>query len=364
LAAKLWFPIEVVRLLENLERSSRASLVIAGLLVLALIGVVDYLTGFELLFSVFYLLEVGLAAWFVGKGFGLLMSVLSVIVWIGGDLAAGAHYSNLVVPIWNAVILMVFYFIVVWLLTHLRSLHQELEGRVRERTQALTREMAERQRLEEEILKVSEREQRRIGHDLHDNLCQHLTATALAGQVLGERLAAKSLPEARDAGQVVALVEDGINLARNLARGLYPVEMDAEGLMAAFQQLANSTSKATKVQCVFECDRPVLIHNDAAATHLYRITQEAVRNAVRHGKAKRIGINLAEDHGTIRLSIEDDGVGVPEDLKKSDGLGVRIMEHRATIIGAAFSIEPAPTGGTIVNCSLPRACITQPTPPP
>src|SRR6266849_7869148 len=96
--------VRMVRFLEKLEHSSRTFLITAGLVVLALIGFVDYLTGFEMLFSVFYLLEVGLAAWFVGRGFGLLMSVLSVIVWIGGDVAAGAHYSNLVVPIWNAVI--------------------------------------------------------------------------------------------------------------------------------------------------------------------------------------------------------------------------------------------------------------------
>lgn len=345
----------MVRLLEKLERSSRASLVVAGLAVLAFIGVVDYLTGFELLFSVFYLLDVALAAWFVGKGFGLLMSVLSVIVWIGGDLAAGAHYSNLVVPIWNAVILMVFYFILVWLLARLRSLHKELEARVVERTRALTREMAERQRLEEEILKVSEREQRRIGHDLHDSLCQHLTATALAGQVLVERLAAKSIPESADAGKVVELVEEGIDLARNLARGLYPVEMDAEGLMSAFQQLAGNITKGAKVRCVFECDKPVLIHNDAAATHLYRITQEAVRNAIAHGKPRRIGINLSEDNALVKLTIEDDGVGLPEESQPTDGLGVRIMAHRAAMIGGTFALEPAPTGGTIITCSLPKA---------
>ena len=345
----------MVRLLEKLERSSRPTLILAGLAVLAFIGVVDYVTGFELFFSVFYLLEVGLAAWFVGPWFGLLMSVLSVIVWIGGDLAAGAHYSNLVVPIWNAVILMVFYFIVVWLLTRLRSLHRELEDRVRDRTRALTREMTERQRLEEEILRVSEREQRRIGHDLHDSLCQHLTATALAGQVLGERLAAKSLPEAADASKVVTLVEDGIELARNLARGLYPVEMEAEGLMAAFQELASTITKAAKVRCVFECDKPVLIHDDAIATHLYRITKEAVRNAIRHSKAKRIGINLSEDGSITRLTIEDDGIGMPEELHPTDGLGVRIMAHRAAMIGGTFAIEPAPTGGTIVVCSLPKA---------
>ena len=345
----------MISLLDKLERSSRLALIVAGLAVLALIGVIDYLTGFELLFSVFYLLEVGLAAWFVGRWFGLLMSVLSVIVWIGGDVAAGAHYSNFVVPIWNAVILMVFYFIVVWLLTHLRALHQQLEDRVRDRTRALTREMTERQRLEEEILRVSEREQQRIGHDLHDSLCQHLTATALAGQVLGDRLAAKSLPEASDAGKVVQLVEEGIELARNLARGLYPVEMEAEGLMAAFQELATSVTKGAKVRCVFECSQPVLIHDDRVATHLYRITQEAVRNAVRHAKAKRLGINLSEQNGTVKLSIEDDGLGVPDDLQHSKGLGVRIMAHRAAMIGGTFSIEPAPTGGTIVTCSLPKA---------
>src|SRR5260370_12515025 len=199
-------------LLEKLERRARGAIALIGLALLVLIGFIDYLTGFELLFSVFYLLEVGLAAWFVGKGFGLLMSVLSVAVWIGGDLAAGARYSTPLIPIWNALILMVCYFIVVWLLTSLHSLHQDLETKVRQRTQALTREMAERQRLEGEILKVSEREQRRIGHDLHDSLCQHLTATALAGPALGERLAARSLPEAPHPPTVVALLDTTLSL--------------------------------------------------------------------------------------------------------------------------------------------------------
>src|SRR5438105_15821018 len=124
----------VIPLLNALGRSSRRTLMAMGLAVLVVIGVVDYLTGFEVLFAAFYLLEVGLAAWFVGKGFGLLMSILSVVVWIGGDVAAGAHYSSLVIPAWNALILMVFYFIVVWLLTNLRALHQELEKKVRDRT--------------------------------------------------------------------------------------------------------------------------------------------------------------------------------------------------------------------------------------
>jgi len=344
----------MIGVFDRLQRRPRAALMAAGLLLLLLIGFVDYLTGFELMFSTFYLLEVGLATWFVGRGFGFVSSVLSVAASIGGDMAAGAQYARTpLTPIWNALILLVLYVIVVQLLTSLRSLHRELGGRVEQRTQALRHEMAERQRLEEEILQISEREQRRIGHDLHDSLCQHLTATALAGQVLDERLAAKHLPEAADASKVVQLVEEGINLARNLARGLYPVEMEAEGLMAAFQELAGNISQGAKVSCVFQCDPPVLIHDDAAATHLYRIAQEAVRNAIRHGKPRHIGIHLAEQNGTVKLTIEDDGAGLPESDQHS-GLGIRIMEHRSAIMGGSLSIEPGPTGGTIVTCAIPK----------
>ena len=345
--------------LAKLEQASRSKLILAGVVLLLLIGVVDYLTGYELMFSVFYLLEVGLATWFVGRWFGWLMSLLSVGIAIGGDVAAGAHYSNPLVPIWNALILIVLYSLVVWLLASLRSLHRELAKRVEERTHDLRQEMAQRQRLEEEILQVSEREQRRIGHDLHDSLCQHLTGTALAGQVLREQLAARSLPEAADAGKVVELVEDGITLARNLARGLYPVEMEAEGLMAAFQELAVNTSKAAKVRCLFECATPVLIHDDAAATHLYRIAQEAVQNALRHAKPQRIGISLSERNGEVMLTVEDDGAGLPESATGS-GIGLRIMAYRAAMIGGACSVEPAPTGGTLVTCSFHQNPSTQP----
>lgn len=322
---------------------------------LTLVGIIDYLTGFEILFSVFYLLGVGFAVWFVSRGFGLLLSVLSVAVWITGDVAAGANYASPFVPIWNAAVLLAFYIIVVWLLAILRSFNKELEHRVQQRTLALTHEMAERERLEKELLEVSEREQRRIGRDLHDNLCQHLTGTALAGQVLAEKLATKSLTEASEADNVVRLVEAGIQMARDLARGIYPVEMEAEGLMAALQELAAKTAQWTKVSCVFEHEAPVFIDDATAATHLYRIAQEAVSNAVRHGRATRIVISLSEQNGMLTLSVEDDGVGLPDGWQRGQGLGTRIMAHRAAMIGAAFSMAPNPTGGTYIKCSLARA---------
>lgn len=336
---------------QSFDRRSRFLSILVSLAFLIVVGSVDYLTGFEISFSIFYLLGIGFATWFVGKRFGLTVSAMSVVVWIFGDLAAGAHYSNLFVPVWNGLILTGFYFIVVWLLSNLRRSQDELENKVRQRTQALTKEIAERERLEKEILEVSEREQRRIGHDLHDGLCQHWAATAMAGQVLGEKLAAKSLPEAADATEVVRLVEDGITLTRNLAHGISPAEMETEGLVTAFRDFAVNISRMFKVDCRFECNLPPHIEDPAVATHLYRIVQEAVNNALRHGKPKQIVISLSSRKGCLELTVEDDGGGLPDDWQKGRGMGTRIMAHRAAMIGGTLSIEPNPTGGTFVKCT-------------
>jgi len=343
----------MTKLLQSLEHRSRLFWMLAGLGFLALVGIFDYVTGFELFFAVFYLLGIGLGTWFVGRWYGLLLSVLSVAVWISGDIAAGAHYSSPFIPIWNSAIFLTFYSIVVWLLASLQSLHKGLEKRVRQSTLALTQEMAERERLEKEILEVSEREQRRIGRDLHDGLCQHLTGTALAGQVLREKLQARSSPEAADAGKIIALVEAGITLARDLARGACMVDMEADGLMGALQELAANITKWSKTVCVVERAAPVLIQDATVATHLYRIAQEAISNAIRHGKAPRIVVELSQRHGRVTLTVEDDGVGLSEGWQKSQGLGTRIMAHRAAMIGADFTLDHNPTGGAFVKCSLP-----------
>ncbi|HTR41897.1 MAG TPA: sensor histidine kinase [Pseudomonadales bacterium] len=326
----------------------------------AVVGVVDYLSGYAIFFSAFYLLPVALAAWYGGSGYGILISVLSVVAWLSGDIAAGAHYSSVLVPIWNGVIGLTVYFVVVKTLSSLRRLHNELEERVRLRTTALMNEVQERARLEKEILEISEREQRRIGHDLHDSLCQHWAATAMAGQVLTEKLDAKSLAEAADARRIVSLAENGITLTRNLARGISPAEMETEGLVTALHEFATNISQLFKVSCAFDCEHLVEINDAAAATHLYRIAQEAANNAIRHGKPKQIVISLANFKDRTELTIEDDGSGLPDDWQKQRGMGTRIMAHRAAMIGGIFSIEPNPTGGTFVKCSMPQRKNEQP----
>jgi signal transduction histidine kinase len=338
--------------IKQLEDRSRFGLIVLAFVIIAVIGWVDYLTGYEISFSVFYLLSVALAVWFVGKWFGVLVSALSVAVWVVGDFASGARFANPLVPIWNALVVLTFYLVVVWLLANLRSFHQNLELQVRQRTRALTEEIAERERLERELLEISEREQRRIGQDLHDGLCQHLTGATLAGQVLEEKLAARGLPETTDASRVVEIVEEGINLSRRLAKGLYPVEMAADGLMLALEEFAATSSALFKVTCRFECDSPVLVHDTATAGHLYRIAQEAVRNAIKHGRAKNILIRLEAGETGNELSIRDDGTGLPDPLPKERGMGLRIMAHRSAMIGAKFEVRRGEPGGTVVTCEV------------
>jgi signal transduction histidine kinase len=341
---------------ERLYARSQPFWVVLTLAMVAFVGFLDFLTGSELYFFAFYLIPVILAVWFVGWGFGILIATLCVAVSITGDLEAGARYSSSVVPVWNGVILLTVFLVLVWIAATLRSFHDQLEERVRQRTAALKSEMHERMRLEEEILSISEREQQRIGHDLHDSLCQHLTGVALAGEVLSERLAAQSLPEVKAMNHIVEMVEGAIDLTRTLARGLHPLDLTGEGFTDALRELASTMTEGFKTTCTFECDRPVEICEPGVATHLYRIAQEAVNNAVKHSRAKAIVLRLEASDETLLLTVSDDGLGLSE--KAPRGMGLRTMTHRASVIGATFTIERQPVRGTRVTCKLPKGSFT------
>jgi signal transduction histidine kinase len=202
-------------------------------------------------------------------------------------------------------------------------------------------------------LEVVNLEQRRIGQDLHDGLCQHLTGTALAGHVLKEKLTAIGQAEAKDARRIVDLIEEAIALARSVAKGIYPVEILPEGLMQALADFAATTSELYTISCKFVCDAPALVHSPAAAMHLYRITQEAVSNAVRHGHATEIIISLEVLDSGMRLCIADNGLGIATPVQDGKGIGLQVMADRANSIGASFAIGRSISGGAEVSCILP-----------
>ncbi|MBV9463472.1 MAG: sensor histidine kinase, partial [Verrucomicrobiae bacterium] len=232
----------------------------------------------------------------------------------------------------------------------LRSVLRDLEDRIRDRTASLLDEMAQRRRLETEVVEIAEREQRRIGVDLHDSLGQHLTAISIAVEVLRSDL--KQPKEAAAAKKILELVENGIELTRSLARDMLPAELGTRDFATAFQKLADNTSQRYGVECRFASEGEVNLRDSALASQLYRIAQEAITNSIRHAKANRIDLRLAKIGGVLDLTIIDNGTGL-RSSSGTDGLGVRIMAHRASVIGGTFEISNAAQGGASVRCRCP-----------
>ncbi|MDD5223398.1 MAG: PAS domain S-box protein [bacterium] len=217
---------------------------------------------------------------------------------------------------------------------------------------ASIRDITERKRMEKEILEIAARERRRIGHDLHDGLGQHLAAISFMNKVLENKLAAKCPSEAREAAKISKLISEAITQSRDLSRGVNPVEPRADGLMVSLRQLSANLERIFKVSCAFLCPRRVLVDDNIVSTNLYYIAQEATSNAIKHGKAGQIKIRLAVVRNKLTLSVSDNGVGIQEDFKINRGLGLQIMDYRAKIIGASLNIQPGRKSGTTVTCSL------------
>jgi signal transduction histidine kinase len=349
-----WYRLDMLDLGKWLAHQSRLRIGLFATCLVFVIAVPDYLATEDVSFSAVYVLPIAIAAWFVGFTLAYALAGLSVLVWLVGDVASGWEYSNLLIPVWNTAIRLLIYALVIHMVARIRSLTTDLELRILRRTSDLTREIAERERLERDLLDVAERERRRLGYDLHDGLCQHLTATALAVQVLKEKLQRQGVPEAREAERAVHLIEDGIALSHSLAKGLQPVDMQASGLMQALQDFTRWTAELFKISCRFECDSPVLVPDVSTANQLYRIVQEAASNAIKHGHACCIIISLDVDDEALMLRIRDDGVGIGPSSSPSGGLGLKIMAERAKLIGAEFSVRSDPGFGTLISCRLPQ----------
>ena len=233
-----------------------------------------------------------------------------------------------------------------------------LERRVRERTHELRAankeledEIAWRKGLEGEILEISDREQQRLGQELHDGLCQHLTAVAFMARSVALRLKNHRVIEVNDIEKIAQLVNDAATDTRNFSRALHRVDVDSAGLVTALEDLVDR--EIWKIPCRLEIKPAFRIDDDAAASHLYRIAREAVINANKHAQAREIVVALGHSRKRIALSITDDGVGFPSELYNARGLGFHIMNYRARAIGGRLEIKCPKRGGTRVACYLP-----------
>jgi PAS domain S-box-containing protein len=224
------------------------------------------------------------------------------------------------------------------------------QERIAVEVEGIARDITERKRLEKEILEISNREQQRIGHDLHDGVCQQLAGIAYRVDILADQLQEKNFPEASEAERIGRLINAAITQTRSVARGLFPVHLEESGLILALEDLAVNATNLFKIKCDLLCQEPAPTLENAVAAHLYYIAQEAVLNAVKHGKAVHVTISLTHIDGHFALSIQDDGIGFQSANGNSTGMGIRIMHYRAKTIGATLDLKSGVGGGTRVTC--------------
>jgi len=250
----------------------------------------------------------------------------------------------------------------------LHKTRKELETKVRERTSdlgrmnnLLKRDIAkrklleqDRKRLERELLNVIERERQRTGRELHDSIGQQLTGISCMIEVLGDRLSGTSrVDDVSYIEKISTQVNQAIEQTRILAKGLDPIDLESNGLILELEKLVMHTQYIYGIACTVECDEAFSIEDSSVVINLYRIAQEAVTNAIRHGKPKNIEVGLIAEDGHWKLTLANDGLEFPKDRTEGEGMGLRIMRHRADMINGSLEIHRRVNGGTTVTCTFP-----------
>jgi signal transduction histidine kinase len=325
--------------------------IIAGLV--AVVGTLDFLTGVGVSLALFYLIPIALSVTWLGRRAGCATAVACIVVRVAGDLANGG-YRHPEMAGWNRVIDLFMYLVVVFMLYAFITLLREVDERVRQRTAALQKVIAERAQLQTELLEIGRRERAAIGRDLHDGLGQHLTAASIAANMLAGNLAAGGYPAAKDARNLSDMLQSAIGTTRTIARGLLLAAVEPDELLPELDELAAALGQEFPMTFRF-VHRGVSGDRLSAsiASHIFYIAQEAARNAARHAKATAVEISLFADERGLELAVSDNGRGLPSPNGRSSGIGQRVMAHRTELIGGEFSFGPGSEGGTTVRCRVP-----------
>ena len=222
--------------------------------------------------------------------------------------------------------------------------------------EGVARDITERKHLEREILEISNREQRRIGHDLHDGVCQQLAGIAFLTSNLADDLEEHQIFQSAEVERISGLLNQVVTQTRSVARGLFPVRLEEHGLVSALEELAANASELFKINCRFLSENPPIEVENTVAIHLYYIVLEAIANASKHGRAQNVEIKLQPAGARYRLSIQDDGTGFLPADRSAAGMGIGIMRYRARVIGATLTLQSQPGSGTAVTCLFLAGC--------
>lgn len=332
------------------QSAPRVTLVV--LLLTLVLGWLDEATGWEVSLLILYAMPIVLAVWWGGHRVGIVITLCSGVVWWLVNEDRLPYETGLTQML--AVVNRIFYFSVVAYAVSAVRKKQDADAEY-------IRILEEHRQLEKDIVEVSEHEQQRIGQDLHDGLCQHLAAIGCAARVLAEELQAQQVAAAADVVMIEESIHQAVREARNLARGIFPVHVDRSGLAAALHDLAHTMSGLTGAAIIVKECEDVPTDQPEVSMHLYRIAQEAVANAVRHGAASEVVISVKMDDGTFALAIEDNGKGMPPVARiGGEGMGLRTMRYRAQALGATLDFKARSGGGTCVHCRMPLHPASEP----
>jgi signal transduction histidine kinase len=313
------------------------------------VGAIDYLTGYDVTIYPFYSIPILVMVWFGDMRLATAISVLCTFSWWWADKASGHHYTTEWLRLWEAIMRFAYFSLVMFAGWSFKKQRDNIRARL---------ELLERaQQLEQEIITISEREQQRIGRDLHDDVCQYLAAIGFSASMLKQQLESQSHALAKNAEDIASLLQDAAMRTRDLARGLSPVDRDEGGLESALEELASTNSKLAGISCTVICTENLPVTDNILSIHLFRIAQEALSNALKHGHAKSVVIALEVSDGAWSLRVSDDGVGFNPLPGERKGMGLKIMRYRARMISGKFEIQPNSPSGTVVVCTIEKGSV-------
>ena len=322
----------------------------AGVACIPVVGWVDHITGPAISLALFYVPMVAMAAWFGSRRLGLIAAFASAAAWFTAAIPESAQLSTALICCWNAMTRLLIFSLVAFLVAAVRQQRDQLQTVLEQTKARLELEMAERALAEREIIEAGAREQRRIAYDLHDDLGQHLVGIAFKAKLLGEKLQSTHPQQAEEAASIARLANDAARQTRLTAHKLDGAN-GAIDLITALPKLAAALEENCHVRVSVNtsaCSVPV---NAQVAVQLYRIAQEAVRNAIEHGRADKVEIYLVSHQEQIVLTVSDNGRGLDPSVA-GQGLGFRTMGSRAHSVGGSCEVESRVRGTTLI-CRVP-----------
>jgi signal transduction histidine kinase len=352
------------------SRKSKLYVTLLGGFLVALLGAINTVVGREVSFSIFYLLPIVFVGWFAGRWQALVISVLSAATWLSVDLTrndfSSFDYSLPVIPYWNALVRLGFFLIVIFLLSQLRKMNNQLEAKVLEQTKELRNEVNERKRANEGLRALSahlqtvrEEERQTIARELHDELAQTLTGVKMELATLNDLLPNDTQTNGFEPllNKIQAMentVDASIGSVRRIMTDLRPVILDRLGLIPAIEWLVEEFRTKSKVACLFSLPGEDFQLDKERSTAIFRILQESFNNIARHAQASKVKLEMYIEEGTLYLEINDDGRGAAEAaMQNPKSFGITGMRERALLLGGALDIRGEGGKGTSVLLRMP-----------